>query len=780
MARSTNVDTAALLQSDAPKLFIIDARHSVERTYLIDWLKNSAPNGVGNEKLDWVSLPISDERKKMQLDKLAARLEVDETTLVIPVRVIWRVPNFDRERSIKLRHLIFGNPRLPNSLRARSILLRDKRRAHCIAGQPAKIGEMRQHFEEQTRGDIEDERQEFAAFVARQAGLVLDIVERGLRGSRYKMPRFVTDAISAQSDFRKDVRALSEEEGKPRKSQIEKSRRYLRELVARPTPAFLDLRARFDRFLLGQGYNTQLVHRPEELTRLKQIMRDHPTLLLFTHKTYLDGITPAQLLYQNDMPMLHVFGGINLDFFGLGALFRKSGIIFIRRSFADNKLYRLTLRHYIAYLLRKRFPMSWSFEGTRSRLGKLMPPKYGLLKYVLDAAHESNIENLHIVPFVTSFDIINDVEEYAMEQTGRVKKPESLAWFIGYLRSLRRPLGRIYIDLGEPVVLKTAPDPEDRLGLSKIAFDVSVKANEATPLTLTSLMCMALLATTPRALTAEELRRTLRFTTDWARKRNIRLSPDLDHFATENMRDTIDNLVNTGLLLRDDMGARTVYAIAPGQHPIASYYRNSISHHFLYKSIAELALFKAREIRGRPAAEVFWEETGRLRDLFKFEFYWPEKDEFRKRIENELALADSGWAEKLAAAGPHLKSLTHRLQPLQSHAVFLPFVEAYAIVLDILAHLEPGEDIDEKSLIEVALKESRQALMLRRITSEASIGKILFQNGFKMAESLDLTGPTTENLIKERKALLKKFRGLSRRMDKSRIEVLALADTVFE
>ena len=112
--------------------------------------------------------------------------------------------------------------------------------------------------------------------------------------------------------------------------------------------------------------------------------------------------------------------------------------------------------------------------------------------------------------------------------------------------------------------------------------------------------------------------------------------------------------------------------------------------------------------------------------------------------------------------------------------MFLPFVEAYTIILDILSRLEPGDAIDKKSCVAMALKEGRQAYLLRRITSEASIGKILFENGFKMAAGLGLTGETTPEIVAERKALLRKFRALSRRMEKSRLELLTLADRIFE
>ncbi len=780
MDEATQIANSGTLLARGPKLFVIDARNGVERRHLLDWLHTSMAEGGPGGKLNWVSLPISDERAKLRLDRLAEKLKDNPDTLVVPVRIAWRIPNFEKSRAVKMRHVIFGDPRNPGSFRARSILLRDKRRAHCLTGQPATIGELEQSFAELSKDYAQTDNMEFAAFVVRQAGLVLDIAERGLRGRRYKVPRHVADGLRSDARFRAAMTQLSGDMGQSETALYEQAAKYMKELIARPSPLFIDMKAKLDRFMLSQGYEDEVVFDSQELTRLRKTMREHPTLLLFTHKTYIDGVTATDLAYQNDLPLIHVFGGINLDFFGLGFMLRRAGTIFIRRSFENNPVYKLVLRYYVSYLLEKRFPMTWAFEGTRSRLGKLMPPRYGLLKYVMDSAHSNDIENVHIIPVVTSFDLIRDVEEYASEQTGRIKKPESLSWFIGYLRSLREPMGKVYVDFGEPVIVKKAPNPNDRLALSKMAFEVAVQANRATPLTLTSLMCLCLLGTAPRAMTEAELRAVINFLVDWARERGIRMSDDLTDQNLEGVQRVVETLVNNGLLVRYDQGSTLVYAIEPDQHPIASYYRNSIIHHFLDKAIIELSILKAREVSDRNAAEVFWEETDRLRDLFKFEFFYPEKQQYRENLKAELQRADPLWEAKLAEGGVKLISLTNRLQPLIGHAVFLPFVEAYTVILEILSRLEPGNAIDKKSCVETALKEGRQAYLLRRITSEASIGKILFENGFKMAAGLGLTGETTLETIAERKALLRKFRALSRRMEKSRLEVLALADKIFE
>ncbi len=780
MDETIRIANTGPLLATGPKLFIIDARNRVERKYLLDWLHTSLAEGGPGADINWISLPISDERARLRLGKLSEKLKDDPETLVVPVRIAWRIPNFDKSRALKKRDILFGDPRNPGSLRARTILLRDKRRAHCLTGKPATIGELRQRYENQNIVDNPGNGDDFAGFVVRQAGLVLDISERGLRGRRYKVPRHVASGLRSDPRFRTAISQLADDLGTQEAELYEEADKYMKELIARPSPLFIDLKAKLDRYMLSQGYEDEVCFDKTELTRLRQTMREHPTLLLFTHKTYVDGLTPTDLAYQNDLPMIHIFGGINLDFFGLGFLLRRAGTIFIRRSFENNPVYKLVLRSYVSYLMEKRFPMTWAFEGTRSRLGKLMPPRYGLLKYVMDSAYSNDIENVHIIPVVTSFDLIRDVEEYAGEQTGIIKKPESLSWFFGYIRSLREPMGKVYVDFGEPVVIGNAPDPEDRIGLSKIAFEVAVKANSVTPLTLTSLVCLCLLGSAPRAMTAQELRAITTFFIGWAKERNIRMSEDLTTENLEGIPKVVETLVNNGLLLRHDKGSERVYAIEPGQHPIASYYRNTIIHHFLDKAIIELSLLKAREDKERKATEVFWAETDRLRDLFKFEFFYPAKAEYHKNLKAELTRADPDWNKKLTEGGPMLKSLTNRFQPLVGHAVFLPFVEAYTVVLDILSRLEPGQTIDKKQCVEEALKEGRQAYLLRRITSEASIGKILFENGFKMAAGLALTGETTEETIAERKALLRKFRALSRRMGKSRLEVLALVDKIFE
>lgn len=761
----------------ADRLYIIDARHGVERRLLLDWLHATSNDLAGDHRPSWASLDIEDGDHALRVDALQARLGGLPSRQVVPLRVAWRLPAFDRDRALKLRHLIFGDPRYPGPLRARFILWRDRRRAQILVGEAATLETLRERFCRQTGGGDGEgvDSPEFAGFVARQAALALDVAERGIRGSRYKVPRFVADSLRTSPKFRAALAELAETLGRPVGELYREARPMMKEVIARPSALFLDLRARLDRMMFG-GYAPRMEVDAAELAKLRSMLREHPTCILFTHKTYIDGATPSRLTYENDLPMLHSFGGANLDFAIMGEFFRRSGMIFIRRSFQDQPVYKLVLRHYIAWLLAKRFPLSWAFEGTRSRLGKLMPPKYGLMKYVLDAAHATGTRGVHFVPFVTSFDLIRDVEEYAAEQTGRTKKPESLSWFLGYMKSLKEPSGRIRLDLGDPVVIDAAPGPDDKRALERIAFAVAVEANRVTPLTVTSVMCLILLGVAPRGVTAAELFAAIGAVTQWARARGIRLCRELESGDESALSATVDTLLASGLFTRFEAGSENIYSIEPSRQPMASYYRNIIAHHFLDRAMIELALFQLRDADRGDATVAFWERVDRLRDLFKFEFFYPPREEHRATIEAELGRIDPLWAKRLATGDRGVAQLLRRCQPVVGHAILLPFAEAYSIVADLLARARPGDTVDSRALLDAALVEGQQAYLLRRISSEAAIGKILFENGLSLMRHMGLADVATPAGIAARRGLLAELRGLANVMESMRLSTAALAD----
>ena len=748
-----------------PLLFLLDAANSVEEELLRQWLYGYVTEEAAPPHT-LINLP-NDDPDGEKLDGMKSAFDQFDDALVVPLRVVWLTSMGSEKRAPRIRDLLFGDPRRPGSLRARAIARRRPDRVRRIAGKPATLTELQGRF-----AQLDDETDGgFAEFVNRQAELALDIAERRFQGTRYKVPRFVADELRASPKFNRALDKLGEESGKSRAALLEEAAEYMKEMIATPSTFWLDVMVKFNNVVRTQGYKGEMVYDKQAIEQVRGLVRDNPSALLWTHKSHIDGLAMNSVLFENDFPAPHTFGGINMAFAGLGFLARRSVAIFIRRSFQDNALYKLVLRHYIGYLMEKRFPLSWAFEGTRSRVGKLMPPRFGLLKYVVEAAHATRARNLHIIPVTISYDLISDVVDYATEQSGTKKQPESLRWFIGYVRRLRSPLGRVYVDFGEPIVLDEAPDPKDQLALQKIAFEVAVRANDVTPLTMPSLVSMVLLGSAPQALTARELIADIAPLVEWARDRGLRMTREFDPRNVREFRNLAEIMIGSGLFTRYDEGPEAVYGIAPDQHAVASYYRNTVIHFFVNRAIAELALVAAHDAEEDLASDVFWAEVVRLRDLFKFEFFYSPTDEFLQEIKNELASHEADWA-KLLDEG-QVDTLLERMQPLLSHATLLPFVEAYSVVADLVANLEDNEDLSEADCVAQALKYGKQAYLQRRISSEASIGKLLFKNGYLLLRNKGLVGETEESALAQRRDdMAQEFRELTRRLD--RIKAFAL------
>ncbi|MBN7796430.1 glycerol-3-phosphate 1-O-acyltransferase [Parahaliea mediterranea] len=775
LARAFQQHSAWPESGEQAVVFILDARNRVELDLLRQWISQHAgenPHGVQ------VVLALQDDRKGIDTGDLADHLAMDDATVVAPLRVAWTLSRAEIDAGPRIRDLILGDPRHPSARRARKMLAREPERMHLVAGAPDTLANLRQRYQRKYQRDGAADREAFAVFVARQAAIVLEIAERHLQGSRYKVPRYVAESLCANRGYNEAVEAIAREQGKSKPELMKEAAGYMKEMISTPSTFWLDVYARFNNFCLGLGYEDRIVYDQEAVEQMRNTVRDHPSLLLWTHKTYLDGMVVPKVLYDNDFPMPHMFGGANINFAGIGFLVHRAGGIFIKRSFKDNELYKLTLRHYIGYLMEKRFPMNWSFEGTRSRLGKLMPPRYGLLKYVLEACHASDARDIHIIPVTISYDLIRDVEEYATEQTGRGKGAESLRWFIGYVRSLARPMGKVYMDIGKPVVLERAPEPEDSLALSKIAFEVAVEANRVTPITFPALVAMSLLGAAPRALAEGEVAEDLDRLLQWAEDRGLRISPDFDRTYAEQMDGLLGIMIDEGIVTRYDEGPETVYGVAPEQQPVASYYRNTIIHFFVNKAIIELALVKASEDALNAPLERFWAEVDNLRDLFKFEFFYSPTAEFHSQIREELERYAPDWEQTIQSGRQGFTGLLTRLRPLVAHMSLLTYAEAYSVVADLAARLDPWESLEESDCVSRALKLGRQAWMQRRISSEASIGKLLFKNGFQLLQSRRLAEGGRDELAEQRRALSRELREILRRLDVLRAIALANRATV--
>lgn len=224
------------------------------------------------------------------------------------------------------------------------------------------------------------------------------------------------------------------------------------------------------------------------------------------HRSHMDYMLLSYILFEQGLVPPHVAAGVNLNFFPAGAIFRRSGAFFLRRSFKGSPLYTQIFKAYFAMLFKQGYPIEFFSEGGRSRTGRLLPPKTGLLAMSLQTYLNQPKRNVFIVPVYIGYDHIMEVNTYTKELSGQKKQSESVWQVLGSIKKLRN-FGRVFVNFAEPINIKTyfdnaspnwqtQPLSEQQLKthVQLVADKVMVSINAAAAVNALPLCAMLLLA----------------------------------------------------------------------------------------------------------------------------------------------------------------------------------------------------------------------------------------------------------------------------------------------
>jgi glycerol-3-phosphate O-acyltransferase len=315
--------------------------------------------------------------------------------------------------------------------------------------------------------------------------------------------------------------------------------------------------------------------------------------------------------------------------------------------------------------------------------------------------------------------------------------------------------------LGEPHGPITTDDAAKRLALQKMAFEVAWRILRATPVNASGLVSALLLTTRGRALTLDQLHHTLQDSLDYLERKQTPMTNSALRLRThEGVRTAVDALSGGHPVTGVDSGREPVWRIEPEHEHEAAFYRNTLIDAFLETSIVELAVAYAARAEG-DRLEAFWAQVMRLRDLLKFEFYFAESTAFREHIAEEMAWQDD-WEANVRNGGDDIGALLYNKQPLMSHAMLRPFVEAYEIVADVLR--DTPAEISEKDLTKLALGIGRQYAAQARVHSNESVSALLFATARQVLADQGLLEPAAD-LRERRQAFLAELRAILRDMD---------------
>ena len=493
------------------------------------------------------------------------------------------------------------------------------------------------------------------------------------------------------------------------------------------------------------------------LRKLKALNKTRSLVFLPTHRSYADAFILTQTLREAGLRRNYILGGDNLGFFPLGTILRNAGGVLIRRNFQDDEVYKFVVREYLGYLAAQGHNLEWYMEGGRSRTGKLRPPKYGLLRYLVDAIESGVADDMLLVPVSMTYDQLHEIGSMVAEEAGAQKAKEGLRWLADYARMQRQWIGTAYVRFGEPLSLKQALQRADtergggRWTVEKIAFEVFERINRVTPVTAPALVTLALLGVGDRGLTLGEVQRLVEPLREYAMQRGLPTA-QLDGLKSEpGLAEVLTALADSGVVLRFAGGIEAVYGINPGQHSVAAFYRNSAIHWFVNRAITELAWFMELGTGAADPLPQAWQRGFALRDLLKFDFFFSDRDTFSEEIKAEMRLLDARFRAR--AADPRTRRETLLQAPfLVAHRALTAFLEAYYVVAERLAAQPADAPIDKAGFIAECVNVGKQYLMQRRLRNPECVSKELFGNAWQLAANRNLIKPGEAGLAARRAA----------------------------
>ena len=416
--------------------------------------------------------------------------------------------------------------------------------------------------------------------------------------------RAVADAMRARAASRRTV--------------LLAAKKYADEIAANYSQAFIT----FMSILLGRLWN-QLYDGVEvqHVDRLQEIGDGAEIIYVPCHRSHMDYLLLSYVIYHKGFAIPHVAAGVNLNMPVIGRFLRKGGAFFLRRSFKGDALYAAVFRKYLGVMMARGHPLEYFIEGGRSRTGRLLTPRTGMLSMTIGSYLRDPLRPIVFVPVYFGYERIVEGRTYIGELSGQPKSKESVLGLLKTLPALRSRFGKVYVNFGEPVPLdpllhRHNPDwrlaaiedeetsaPWLRSATADLARRVITGINAAAAVTPVNLVAMAVLAMPNQALPERDLAAQLDLYR--ALLRAVPYGP-LVTVTEADGKAMIDYALGMGLIERVQHPLGDIIRMTPENAIRATYYRNNILHLFALPSLLACCFVSNSSMRTLDIQRLTW------------------------------------------------------------------------------------------------------------------------------------------------------------------------------
>jgi glycerol-3-phosphate O-acyltransferase len=688
---------------------------------------------------------------------LVAKQRVSERPiLLVPQTFIWSKQAGTATPG--LLDLLFGPVQWPGRVRVFFQFLLNYRDAKLRSGEPFNL----QEFLEKNPGLTDTE----AADKVRYA--LLRRMERDravIIGPMKKTTARIQDEILRSPRVRSQIKRYAEEKGLPYSRAELVARKQLKKLCAKQSLFVIDLMHRFLTWMWSKMYDGVVLDK-EGIERMRDAARDASLVLLPSHKSHIDYLVLSDQLYANAMMAPLIAAGENLSFWPIGVLLRRGGAFFIRRSFHGDSLYPVLVEAYIRKLLAEGFSIEFFLEGGRSRTGKALPPKYGLLSMVVDSATKLHGTKVKLVPISIGYERIIEERSFVHELAGGDKQSENMGGLIRSSGVLRSKWGRLYVQIGDIIdfdefastqvqrqgsagaTIAEIDEEQRRNAVRALAHKVMYSINEVTVVTPAALVATALMSHRKRGMTRASLLEACESFMNTLEAMGARVAHQLRVGDGRIREDTIDEalslFLDARLIVAHDTGPEPIYTIDSERRIALEYYQNTIIHFFVPRALVAAGLLVDKED---------WVDVMRLNDrvqqlsrLFKHEFIFRTDALFDEIFDDTLRqMVEDGEIETrngLVQATEGIK----RQRLIRYSTMLQTFFESYLLALRGAEIVLDGP-IQKKDWYKRTLALGQQMYLAGEIERRESLSKLKLETALKALqdyELVQLTGDTLE------------------------------------
>src|SRR5262245_30348239 len=649
---------------------------------------------------------------------------------LVPLALFWRKGPRARRSFL---NLFYGAATRPSDLAKVTSFLTTYRDLSVKVGEPIDLAA----FIARRR----DEGAETVARMVRRSILTfLYREEKVVEGPTLRPRQKVQELVMADPRVEAAIAARAAERGVPEERARFEAERMFREIAAHMNSTFLAVLNALVSAVVRRLFAGVEV---AGLEKVADYAKRHPIVLVPSHRSYFDFVIVSTLFYANYLVPPHILARENMAFGPFGFLWRRCGAFFVRRSM-DDPLYKEVFRSYVAHLVKEGVTQEFFIEGGRSRTGKTLAPRLGMLSWVIEAFLDTARRDLFFVPIAITYERL--VEEGAMveELEGAAKRDESMLGLVRARKYLQRRFGSVFVNFGEPLSLAEAlgerrerfaheaagAEAADRREfVGALGNRIAERINWAMVPAATGIAASALLGDRSRGVLRARLVERMQQVVDLLRLQDVRLTPALEA-DLPGFEDAIAAMLRAGLCRATPDARGEILFFEESKRRALDFYRNSVAQFLAAPS------FLARGILAGGRPEALRAELAAWLDLFYTEYFVPRGEVLAAHQGAFLDLFEkAGWVERRDGAVRATEAGSDPLRFLaeQTRAV----LEAYcATATAVLA--APARPLEAKELQRAAEEQFSRAVLLGEAERREASNPITFANAVDLLVRLGM------------------------------------------